>query len=206
LHRRSEKVKQNNLSAALSALDEDFERIEGYDVVTDGTYWAVLEDVSVELPDSSSSPRIVWKLRILGPTHYGGHVQRYLVITRDTLRWLKKDMYVCGVSVTSLADLPGRLDNLLNLKVRVRTQARSVHIIDADTPASVTARLFLHLIDEKDEDYLDQQLGPRQQPRNQEEFESLINHFVSRYQCPNPHRAYIEDAKTGAVIFSTDQP
>ena len=69
-------MKHDNLSAALSALDDDFERIDGYDVVADGVYWAVVEDVSLELPHSSSNPRIVWKLKILHPNYYGRQLRR----------------------------------------------------------------------------------------------------------------------------------
>ncbi len=197
-------MKQDNLSAALSALDEDFERIDGYDVVADGVYWAVVEDVSLELPHSSSSPRIVWKLKILGPTHYGRQLRRTFVITQDSLRWLKRDLYHCGLALGSLQELPSRLENLLNLKMLVKKDSRSVHILRVDLPVSADGHLFLHLVDEAGTEYLDQQLLPRQQPQDQREFEAVIDHVVKRYQCPRPHEAYVEDAKTGETLFRTE--
>ncbi len=194
-------VKKDNLLTALSALDTDYEKIEGFDVVNDGVYWATVEDVVLGMPQHSGSPRITWRLRILGPDHHGRQLRRVLVVTRDNLRWLKRDLYVCGLAVMSLTDLAGSLDNLLNLKIRVRKFGRAVHILDADAPISANGHLFLHLIDETGHEYLDQQLQQRQQPRDQQEFEALIDHFLTRYHCRRPDEAYIEDAKTGVIVF-----
>ena len=138
---------------------------------------------------------------ILGPDHHGRQLRRVLVVTRDNLRWLKQNLYVCGLAVMSLTDLAGSLDNLLNLKIRVRKFGRAVHILDADAPISANGHLFLHLIDETGHEYLDQQLQQRQQPRDQQEFEALIDHFLTRYHCRRPDEAYIEDAKTGVIVF-----
>ena len=88
----------------------------------------------------------------------------------------------------------------------VRKQAKAIHIVGVDSPASAQGHLFLHNVDDHGLDYLDQQLRPHQHPDNLQEFQALVGHFVNRYQCPVPHRVYIEDAKTGAVLFSTDQP
>jgi hypothetical protein len=198
-------LKTDNLSAALSELDNDFQTIEGYDVVPDGVYWSVMEDVTLEVAQPSGNPRIIWKLRIIGPDHYGRQLQRVLVVTRDSLRWLKRDMYVCGVALKSLRDLAGCLEDLLNLKLRARKQAKSVHILEANAPASAQGRLSLHLIDQEGREYPDQQLRPWQHPKDRQEFEALIDYFVNRYQSPMPGRALLEDAHSGRVLFSTDQ-
>jgi hypothetical protein len=194
-------LKKDNLLEALCDLDDDFEQIEGYDVVADGVYWAVVEDVSLDLPDSSTNPRIVWRLRILHSDYFDRQLRRTLVVTRNSLRWLKRDLYHCGVALESLQDLPGRLDSLLNLKILVKKDAGTVHILRVDLPVTAQGHLFLHLMDGTDKEYLDQQLLPRQHPRNQQEFEVMIDHFVNRYQCPRPDTAYLEDSKTGEILF-----
>lgn len=195
----------DNLSTALSALDEDFGNIPGYDVVADGLYWAAVEDVSLDIAQPSGNPRIVWKLRILHSDCFGRQVRRTFVVTKDSLRWLKRDLYLCGVSVESLQELPARLENLLNLKVLVKKDCRSVHILRVDLPVSAEGHLFLHLVDDGGQEYLDQQLLPPEHPKDQKEFEAIIDQVVKRYQCPTPKRAFVEDAKTGMVLFSTDE-
>ena len=194
-------MKKDNLSLALAALDDDFQTIDGYDVVPDGIYWGVVEEVFLEITQPSGNPRITWNLRLLHSDYFGCQIRRTFVITKDSLRWLKRDLYVCGVGLKSLHDLPGRLENLSNLKLKVRKQAKSVYILDADLPVSSQGDLFLHLTDETGQEYLDQQLLSQQNPGDQGEFEAIIDHFVDRYQCPRPHSAYVEDAKTGETLF-----
>lgn len=195
---------QADLSAALSALDDDFDDIFGYDRIPDGTYWTVVEDVSVDIVKSSGNPRMTWMLRILGPRYFGRQLRRDFVITRDSLKWLRQDLDVCGLELVSLKDLPDCADNLLNLKLLVRKQDRSVRILAVDSKIGEEGHLFLHLIDQEGSEYLDQHLGARQQPKDQEEFEALIDHFVRRYHCPGPHSAFVEDARTGEILFSTE--
>ena len=169
---------QDDLSAALSALDEDFQAIEGYDHVPDGEYWTVVEDVNMDIAPSSGLPRITWKLQVIERDHFGKRLQRVFVITRDSLRWLKRDLYLCGIGLRSLKDLRGSLDNLSNLKLRVSKNSRSVHILSCDAPVSEKGHLFLHLIDQNGSEYLDQQLRPRQYPQNHQEFKDVIDFFV----------------------------
>ena len=195
---------QTELTASLSALDADFRDIPGYDVVPSGTYWTVVEDVTLTTLNSCGSPKITWTLRILGPHHYGCHLRRDLVITRESLKWLKRDLYLCGFELDSLANLPDCLDNLLNLKVLVRRHPTSVHILAAHGVIGEGGHLFLHLVDREGCEFLDQQLTTKQCPVNQGEFLALIDFFVRKYQCPGPHRVYLEDGKTGAVLFSTE--
>lgn len=193
------------LSSSLAALDQDFRRIEGYDVVPDGEYWTVVEDVSFDTLKSTGNPRMTWMLRILGPNRYGRQLRRDFVITRDSLKWLKRDLYLCGLELESLSDLPERCVNLVNLKVLVRKQGRAVRILVVDRRIGEEGHTFLHLVDEKGHEYLDQQLSSSQQPSNQYEFQTLIDHFVDRYQCLRPHKACVEDAKSGAIVFSSDR-
>ncbi len=184
----------------------DFVKIPGFDVVPDGEYWTVVEDVELDVTKTSRRPRMTWTLRILGPDHYNCQLLRVLVITQESLQWLKKDLYVCGKAVPALKDLAGSLDDLLNMKLKVRKQSKAVHILDADAPVSAPGHLFLHLIDEEGREYLDQQLRPNRGPQDRHEFEAIIDHYVTRYQCPRPSKAFLEDSKSGAMLFSTDQP
>ncbi len=202
LHHKEVTV-QTGLSKALSALDDEFSNVKGYDVVPDGEYWAVVEDVILSMV-SSGHPKITWAMRILGPSQFGRKIRRNLLIRPDTLRWLKKDLYLCGLGLDSLGDLPGRLDNLINLKVRVRKSSREVQIMVCDGGVGREGHLFLHFIDGAGSEYLDQQLTSRQFPHNKKEFGGLIACFAARYGCPHPDRAYIEDAKSGSILFSTD--
>ncbi len=195
---------QQDVLQALSALDKDFSLVRGYDVVPDSEYWTVVEDVTLGIVSHSGRPRITWSLRILGPTAFGRQIKRSLVITPDSLRWLKRDLFLCGLEVAALADLPYSLDNLMNLKLLVRKQIRSVHILACDGSVGEHGNLFLHMLDVQGSEYLDMQLQPRQYPQDQQEFETLIDHFVRKYECPRPRRAYLEDGKSGSVLFSTE--
>lgn len=193
----------SNLSQALSALDEDFSKVDGYDVVPDGEYWTVVEDLSMELGKFSRHPRLYWSLRILGPNKYDRKLKRVFVVTPASLKWLKRDLFLCGLQLESLAELPDRLENLINLKVRVRKNLRSVYILAVDHIGD-GGHLFLHLYDKSGREYLDQQLGQRQHPKDRQDFEGLIEFFVKKYSCPDPSKGFLEDSKTGGILFSTD--
>jgi hypothetical protein len=196
-------MKRISPSEGRSALHADSQHIYCHDKVPDGLYWTEVENVDLEVPQSSGAPRFICKLRILGPNHYGRQIQRDLMVRQDTFRWLTRDMDICGFCVRSFSDLSGCLDNLLNLKLRVRQQGESVHILSAE-PISAQGRLFLHLIDLSGNEYLDQQVPSSQHPKDEEDFEELIDYFVNRYHCPRPYKAYLEDAKTGTVLFSME--
>jgi hypothetical protein len=199
-------LKKNNLSSALSALDDAFERVEGYDIVPDGTYWAAVEDVILEVVQPSGNPRITWRLKILGPDHFGRQLRRTFVVTEESVRWLKKDLYVCGLGLESLENLPDHLDNLVNLKLKVQKDGRPVHILAADVDVRDKSHLFLHFSDEEGHEYLDQAVRSHRCPKTQKEFEALIDFFVEKYGCPGPKSAFLEDGNSGRILFSTEFP
>ena len=66
-----------------------------------------------------------WTLRILAPTHKGRLLWRNNVMaSNENIKWLKQDLYTCGLQLQKLSDLPGYLEQLLNIKLEVTKRTR----------------------------------------------------------------------------------
>jgi len=114
-----------------------------FETVPDDKYQALVDRVEL-VRTSKGDPMLKWALRILGPKYEGRLLWRYNVMATDeNIRWLKKDLYACGVRLTRLSELPANLERLLDIKLNVTKKTRgdfeSVYIngrikTDGETP------------------------------------------------------------------------
>ena len=93
--------------------------------IPDGKYQVNVERVELTRAQTSGIPMLKWTLRILAPTHKGRLLWRNNVIaTRENIRWLKADLYTCGLDLENISDLPGHLEKLIGVKLEVTKRTR----------------------------------------------------------------------------------
>ena len=112
----------------LNALDADYqaavpaEKGSG-DTVPDGKYIAFVHKVEVvetKTGANKGKPRLSWQLIIEGGDYHGRYVfKSNQMVTAQNLSWLKADLKVCGVVLGKLGEMPDRLANLLDKRIRI---------------------------------------------------------------------------------------
>lgn len=113
----------------LAQFDDDFGSAEvedrDFDDVPDGKYQCLMERVELTHAKSSHNPMLSWTLKILGPKHKGRKLWRHNVMaSKENIKWLKQDLYTCGLELQKLSDLPANLDKLLDVTVEVTKKTR----------------------------------------------------------------------------------
>jgi len=114
--------------ADLAEFDEAYEQAEAQDdafePVPDGRYQVVVDRIEL-VRTSNGDPMLKWTLRILAPTHKGRLLWRNNVMaSNENIKWLKQDLYTCGLQLQKLSDLPGHLEQLLNIVLEVTKRTR----------------------------------------------------------------------------------
>ena len=120
----------------LSRFDGDFaeapvEEKKEFEAVPDGKYQVNVDKVEVTTAKTSGNALLKWTLKILAPTHRGRLLWRNNVMaTRENIRWLKNDLHLCGLDLQKLSELPGHLEQLLDVKLEVtkRTKGDNVNV------------------------------------------------------------------------------
>ncbi|MHB1002019.1 MAG: DUF669 domain-containing protein [Armatimonadota bacterium] len=118
----------------LAQFDDDYANAPAqekeFDDVPDGKYQVNVEKVELTKAQSTGNPMIKWTLKILGPQCAGRLLWRNSVITKATLSWVKTDLTTCGIEIGNLSELPGRLNDLLDVKLEItkRTKGESQNI------------------------------------------------------------------------------
>ena len=88
-------------------------------------YQVNVDRVELTRAQTSGNPMLKWTLRILAPTHKGRLLWRNNVMaSNENIKWLKQDLYTCGLQLQKLSDLPGHLEQLLNIKLEVTKRTR----------------------------------------------------------------------------------
>ncbi len=131
----------------LAQFDDAFESAEvedrEYETLPDGKYQVNVERAELVRAKTSGNPMLKWTLRIIAPTHKGRLLWRNnVMVSSMNIKWLKQDLYICGLQLTKLSDLPGYLEQLLNIKLEVTKRTRGEneniyfnrHIVLADEP------------------------------------------------------------------------
>ncbi len=113
----------------LAQFDDAFESAEvedrEYETVPDGKYQVNVERVELTRAKTSGNPMLKWTLRIIAPTHKGRLLWRNnVMVSSMNIKWLKQDLYICGLQLSKLSDLPGYLEQLLNIKLEVTKRTR----------------------------------------------------------------------------------
>ncbi len=114
----------SNKTIDLAAFDGTFqqeateERGE-FEGLPDGKYQVAIEKVELTHTQNTGNPVLKWTLRVLGPRFANRLIWRNSVITNNTVRYLKTDLHLCGLELDKLSDLPGRMAELLDVRLEV---------------------------------------------------------------------------------------
>lgn len=120
----------NDDTMDLAQFDDDFVTADveekDFEAVPDGKYQVKVDRVELTRSETSGNPMIKWALKILGPTHKGRLLWRNNVIaSKDNVKWLKQDLYTCGLQMDKLSDLPGKLETLLDVGIEVTKRTKN---------------------------------------------------------------------------------
>ena len=117
-------MKDNDDTMNLAQFDGDFVTADveekDFEAVPDGKYQVKVDRVELTRSKSTGNPILKWALKILGPTHKGRLLWRNNVIaSKDNVKWLKRDLYTCGLQMDKLSGLQGKLETLLDVGLEV---------------------------------------------------------------------------------------
>lgn len=120
----------NDDTMDLAQFDDDFVSADveekDFEAVPDGKYQVKVDRVELARSETSGNPMLKWALKILGPTHKGRLLWRNNVIaSKDNVKWLKQDLYTCGLQMDKLSDLPGKLETLLDVGLEVTKRTKN---------------------------------------------------------------------------------
>ena len=120
----------NDDTMDLAQFDDDFVTADveekDFEAVPDGKYLVKVDRVELTRSETSGNPMLKWALKILGPTHKGRLLWRNNVIaSKDNVKWLKQDLYTCGLQMDKLSDLPGKLETLLDVGLEVTKRTKN---------------------------------------------------------------------------------
>jgi hypothetical protein len=109
----------------LARFDDEYSRLQaavpegGRREVPDGQYEVRVEEARLARTPRTGNPMIIWKLRILGPTHCGDTLTRTRIITSKTLGYVKRDLETFGIHLDRFSDLEQALAGMENFKLAV---------------------------------------------------------------------------------------
>jgi hypothetical protein len=114
----------------LAQFDDEFESAaveeKEFDEIPDGKYQVKVDRVELTRSESSGNPMLKWALKILGPTCKGRLLWRNNVIaSKDNVKWLKNDLYICGLQIEKLSELSGKLESLLDVGLEVTKRTKN---------------------------------------------------------------------------------
>ncbi len=119
----------SNKTIDLAAFDgtfqqEDTEECADFETIPDGKYQVAIEKVELTHTQNTGNPMLKWTLRVLGPRFANRLIWRNSVITNNTVRYLKTDLHLCGLELDKLSDLPGRMAELLDVRLEVSKKTK----------------------------------------------------------------------------------
>jgi hypothetical protein len=118
-----------NVAVDLAQFDDDYAQAEcdfGGEAadLPDGRYRMLVNRVELQ-HSGKGNPMLVWRMRVIGPHHAGAlHWHRNMIVSRDNLRWLKKDLLTAGLELQKLSDLPHRLDELVDVLLEIQLKTK----------------------------------------------------------------------------------
>lgn len=112
----------------LAQFDEIFMNAESedeFESVPDGKYQVTVERVALTRTKEQGYPMLRWELRILPEDVQVRKLFRNnVMVTNDNVRWLKKDLYKCGVKIDKMSELPANVERLLDVQLEVTKKTR----------------------------------------------------------------------------------
>ncbi|MHB9038950.1 MAG: DUF669 domain-containing protein [Armatimonadota bacterium] len=141
----------------LSQWDDSFAKAKieehNFEDVPPGKYQVRVERAEIVKAVSTGNPMLKWTLKILGPTHVGRLLWRNSTwVSKDKnteerlMSWLRTDLHICGVDISTLSELRDRLGDLLDvtLEVTVRSKGENQSI-------SIDRRIVVDSIPDEDD-------------------------------------------------------
>ena len=116
----------------LAQFDEAWEETQGESLggppeVPAGRYDVAVERVELQR-SAKGHPMLTWRLRVLRPRFAGmKYWHRNLLVSRDNIRWLRRDLTRAGLDLRKLSDLPHRLEELVDVELDVRLATKGEH-------------------------------------------------------------------------------
>lgn len=113
----------------LAQFDDDFEKAaveeREFEEPPDGKYQVIVDRVEMARSQTANNPMLKWQLKIIGPRCAGRILFRNnMIVSPENIKWLKNDLFICGLELQKLSDLPGRLGELLDVTLEVKKQTR----------------------------------------------------------------------------------
>jgi hypothetical protein len=91
-----------------------------YEDVPEGKYQVRVEGASIKEAKFSGNLVLNWKLKIISPEYAGRYLWKNQVLTSESaLKWVKNDLYICGLKIEKISELPDCLDHLKDLELEI---------------------------------------------------------------------------------------
>ena len=95
------------------------------DLLSDGRYRVVVEKAELEV-SRADNKMLVWRMRVLGPQFAGRKLwHRNMIMSKNNLRWLKRDLMTAGLELEKLSDLPNRIGELADVMLEIQLKTRA---------------------------------------------------------------------------------
>ena len=98
---------------------------DNFDSLPDGKYQVEVAAVELTISKSGGNPMLAWELSVLGPRYIGRKIWRNnMIMSAENIRWLKQDLWKCGLELEKLSDLKKRLNELLDIRLEVTLKTK----------------------------------------------------------------------------------
>ncbi|MBI2688731.1 MAG: DUF669 domain-containing protein [Acidobacteria bacterium] len=88
-------------------------------LIPDGRYEVVVAEASLTKSQRSGNPMIRWVFRITGSTFRDRILRKHSAITENTLRFVRKELEICGLRLDRFEDLKARVQELEGVELEV---------------------------------------------------------------------------------------
>lgn len=96
-----------------------------FDNLPDGKYQVGIEEVRLENAKKSGRLQLAWVLTVMNGDYAGRKVFHYRGLDREeSVGWMKREIYACGLEVESILDLPDMLPELLDRVVEITLKTK----------------------------------------------------------------------------------
>ena len=87
--------------------------------VPDGRYEVVVAEATLTKSQRSGNPMIRYVLRITGATFRDRIIRKHSAITENTIRFVRKELEVCGMQLARFEDLKSRIHELDGVQLEI---------------------------------------------------------------------------------------
>lgn len=87
--------------------------------IPDGRYEVVVAEATLTKSQRSGNPMIRYVLRIAGSTFRDRLLRKHSAITENTIRFVRKELEICGLRLEKFDDLKARMNELEGIELEV---------------------------------------------------------------------------------------